>query len=153
MKNLAIALFLALLLSFPALASSNQVVSYHSQVVTAFDPYDHGSQVNVSHHNDVVVNVQVGHGNQVQVFAVSEPQYCSHNQLVAFVNQKNVRVVVQRGILNRFRLAINQTVVNCVQVVKVNGHVVNTKVVRQVRVAGLFGANARRVKQAVAACR
>ena len=124
--------------------------NYKAQVVTGFDPNDYDSQVNVNYHNDVAVNVHAGHNN-INVFAVSEPQYCSYNQMVVFVgaqhvSSKQVQVIVRNGIFRLLRLRVNQTRVDCF---------VNGKQVRQpVFVSGiLVGNNARRVKVAVAACR
>lgn len=123
--------------------------NYQAQVITAFDPNDYDSQVNVNYHNDVAVNVHSGHNN-VAIFAVSEPQYCNYNQMVSFVgaqhvSTKQVQVVVRRGIFARVRLRLNQTRVNCV---------LNNQVVKTVVVSGfLVGNNARRVKVAVQACR
>ena len=149
MKKLTIVFLLAAICAFPVFASNELTTNYQAQVITGFDPNNYDSQVNVNYHNDVAVNVHAGHNN-VNVFAVSEPQYCSHNQMVVFVgaqhvSSKQVRVVVQRGIFARLRLRLNQTRVNCVQ---------NGKIVRSTLVTGiLVGNNARRVKVAVAACR
>lgn len=145
-------LMLAVLVFGFEIANATQV-SYQAEVVTALNPYEVACHSNVAFHNDLVENLYAGYGN-VQAFVVSEPQYCSHNELVSFVQAPaQVKVVVQRGIFARLGFSgFNQTVVQCVQKSKV-GNKVQVKVVSRRRFLGLLtGANRRSVQVAVSAC-
>lgn len=123
-------------------------------VFTSLSPHDRVCHQNVNFHNDFVLNVLAGH-NQVRFFAVSEPRYSTHKDVVAFVNNKNVQVFVDTNAFQRFGFTgFNQTVAFCVRNVVFQGRVVAQQIVQKVKVNGfLHGANATQVKFAVDACR
>lgn len=153
MKSL-FSFLLALFICAPVFATNNQVVSYQSQVVMAYNPNSYDAQVAANHCNDLVSNLKAGYGNQVSFYAVAEPQHCSVNQVNQYMSNQ-VKVVVQKNALvNNGFTGYNQSVAQCVRVVKVQNKVVQRRVVRRVRLFGfLTGNNARQVKVVVQNCR
>lgn len=148
MKKLAL---LAVLVAQPLFATN---VSFHAQVVSALNPHVAACVAGHDHYNDVVSSCHAG-SSAVQFVAVADSDHCSHNDLVRFVRNPRVRVVVRRRALVSFGLSdYNDTVAQCVKVVKVKNKVVSRRVVRRARLRGvLVGKNARVVKSVVDSCR
>lgn len=155
MRSPMMIIVLALLFAASAFATNQQVVSYQSQVVTAFNANDYNAQVVAAYHNDLVSNLKQGYGNQVSFVVVAEPQHCSVSNVNQYMSNNQVKVVVQKNVLSQHGLTgYNQSVVQCVRVVKVQNKVVQRRVLRRLFVRGvLFGARARQVKVAVQDCR
>ncbi len=151
MKKIILA---AALLALPAFANNNQVLSYEAEVVSALNPRVAACAANQGHHADVVSSCQAGRVN-ARFVVVADADHCSHDQLVRFVNDRRVNVRVGRGLVRQVGLdGYNQTVVQCVEVVKVRGRVLRRRVVRRNRLFGvLAGRNARAVRVAVDGCR
>lgn len=147
-------LILAAIFSLPAFAT-NEVVSYHAEVVSAVSPYSPVASSCASDYADVVASCHAGKSN-VQFYAVADAGHCSHNDLVRVVRNRNVRVIVGKNQVQRSGLSgYNQTVVNCVRVVRrVGFRPVRSVVRRSGRIFGrLVGVNSRRVRVEVDACR
>lgn len=129
-------------------------VFYHSQIVTSLTPTQQVCHQNVGYHNDLVNNVFASNAKAV-FFVVNEPQYADYNQVVNFVNHKQVNVIVEHNAFQRFGFTgFNQTLVACVRNIVFQGRVVAQQIVQQVRVNGfLTGNNASQVKSFVGFCR
>lgn len=155
MKNyLFLAVISAFLMSGSARAT-HDVVSYEAQVVSAQNPYQVACVSGKVHYNDVVNACDAG-PVKAQHVVVAEAGHCSQNELVRFVNNRRVNVVVRRGILRQVGFTgYNQAVANCDRVVRRRGVVVSRRRVRSsgVLFGFLTGRNARAVKVVVDSCR
>lgn len=151
MKTIVCALIA--LLGTNALATG-LVVQKHAQIVQSINPQVRACVSNKRHFGDLVNNVKASK-SQVRVFAVADSRHVKHGQLVRFVNDKRVRVVVRRNALKNVRLSgYNQTRVQCVRTVKVRNRVVRRRVLSsRVFHGALVGRTARQVKRLVDVCR
>jgi hypothetical protein len=146
-------LFILSVLFAVPLYATNEVVSYHAEVVTSMNPNEHACVESVSHYGDTVNACHAGKA-EVVFFVVADSNHCSHNQLARFVGNR-AKVVVRR---NALRLAglrqYNETVVNCVETVRVKNRVARRQVRPLARVLGALVGNRRRAVQSAAdSCR
>ncbi len=142
-------LLFGLLLSVPAFATN---ASYEAEVVSALNPHVAACVAGHDHYADVVSSCHAGSA-KVSLYAVANQGDCSHNDLVQFVGNHQVKVVVGHNALSKVGLNYNQTLAQCVRVVKVGGKL-KKSVVARVRVGGLqVSSNRRAVLRVVDNCR
>ena len=153
MKQGLLSMLLVVLFAVPAFAT-NVSVSYESDVVSAINPYMDACVSAPVDYSDVVSQCHTG-SSKVNFYAVANQGHCSQGDLVKFVNNKQVKVVVGHNVLKQVGMTgYNQTVVNCVRVVRRVGFRPVRNIVRRALFRGrLVGATRRAVVREVDVCR